>query len=138
MKTNDNTELLNWARKHKRNVERRNEILKVIFGFGFALVEIVGVFYINLYELVTLTSFLQGFFFELGVLIPVFLISFGIYKRLTNTNDAAVAVAVAAVAAAVAVEEAAVQAVPQAEAVAVAAAVAAVAVAAVAIFLQED
>ena len=90
-------ELLDWARKHRSNIELRN---KMLVGSFMLVIAIVGSFALNYYGLRGLTTFIQGFFFELGVLLAIFFIELASVKVTGFKNDAMAAAMVLAMAAA--------------------------------------
>ena len=123
---------LEWAGRHRRLYESASRWL---WGLLLFAINIGWSWQINISVLQTFTAStpaLLGFFFELGVLLPLFILDF--YIRSRTRNDAAVSAALAAAAMA----EVAVVVVAAAMAVVVVSAATAVAVAAVAAILLFD
>jgi hypothetical protein len=131
--TKEQQEAINWASKHRANVETRNKIL-ISIAIIAELIFFGG--YVNYNMLLGLanTHLLIQFFGEFGLIFPLLFINMKIVVeiKLLSKEDAAVAVAAAVAEVAVVVAAAAVAV------AAVAVAAAAVAAVVVAMILEDD
>ena len=78
-----NREILDWSRKHRQYIEDRNNALTFIFMFAVAIGASVA---INYQGLPSVTTFLNGTFFEIGALASIAAVEFGIWKQMNESD----------------------------------------------------
>ncbi|MGH7234424.1 MAG: hypothetical protein ACREF7_03210 [Candidatus Saccharimonadales bacterium] len=91
-----NKELLNWARKHKENIERRNKILGTIGVIVIAIFFLGYVNYLFISQLVNVSITIQltfGFFGELSYAFIIMLAIFSLMLKIGYSKDSALAAA---------------------------------------------